>query len=549
MATHGLLNSTEDSAIARLDHVVATLTRQRRWYQLARYLADSLFWGLVVSALAVLYLRLAGLPELLLPVVVCLIALSLCAGSVLAWRHKPAGLTTAILADARLGLKQRLSTAWEYRQQKPDTNVSRALAMQVVGRRHAVVSGVFPFELNLTGMLIPLAAALLILANIVDLREPASTPADQIDFLLAEEGKRLKLFAEQMKLQAQREKLARSLHESDSIQQLGADMEAGAMQREQALERLAAVERSLSRQRDLALRDAQQSSHSPIAGIRRGENNPAGSEEQRAAQPTTLSPDSTESLQQIRSFGLSSIKSRLSAGELSAADLQSLENAAEMLRETGSDSAAWGDELRNALDQYADGDTSELKRVLESLTQTEQQIRDAEELDEARAAISRASENLGGQSIFKTNRIRATDNFPASEAGDAEQLLEGGVMADFQDAQLTAGDGLGRSQAKFEVLRESGSSGAELSSDSSLTLKPESKPNAGESFKSQTWSLPEIGDISVDSVQLNAQFRQQLEAVQAKESIPLHRKEFLRRYFLNLHHAVEESGSAEEISK
>ena len=65
-------------------------------------------------------------------------------------------------------------------------------------------------------------------------------------------------------------------------------------------------------------------------------------------------------------------------------------------------------------------------------------------------------------------------------------------------------------------------------------LRPDGQVREGEEFSSQGRMLPRSNRPGVESVDMPGEYAAQIEGVISREHYPAHRKEFIRRYFLNL---------------
>ena len=154
--------------------------------------------ALILASAFVLYTRLntTGSSTTVLGVLLSVALLG--AGIMARWR-RPNDLHIAVLADIKLKLKQRLSTAWEFARAQPDSEISTRLAVQVVKQRLPLRSEpVFPVRINTWGKLIPIAVALLVLVNVVDLGKINDHSIIEIDDSVVAEGKRVREFAERL---------------------------------------------------------------------------------------------------------------------------------------------------------------------------------------------------------------------------------------------------------------------------------------------------------------------------------------------------------------
>ena len=170
------------SAGARLKAVVRGLTRANRLQVFVACAWGGLFWGLMASCGAVVVIRIGRLPYSAWDVVAWILGLALAAAAVIARKRCPDDLQVAILADLRLNLKQKLSTAWEFARGQSDAALAERLAVQAVkARLPAKPEHVFPLGINTWGRLTPVAASLLVLVSILDLSQFAEPAVSELD--------------------------------------------------------------------------------------------------------------------------------------------------------------------------------------------------------------------------------------------------------------------------------------------------------------------------------------------------------------------------------
>ncbi len=490
-------------ALDKLEALVRGLTRARSAQIAVAVVLDGLFFGLVAASVGVVAVRLAGLEDHAAVLAAVSVSLAVAASALLAWRRRPDDLETAILADLRLNLQQKLSTAWELARAGNDPGLAEQLAARVVGPRSRLrAEGVFPLRPGGFGRLSPIAAGALILVAIVDVGRTQAPAPILADEAVVGEGVRLREFARRMEARALRDALPRSLAESRRMQRLGSRMETGTLARGEALSRLRLLGASLGEQRRaLEARDGArgQAPRSDAAGDGRG------------------------TASRLASLGAEQILEALRDGLLEASDLRRLLGA-----EGGPDPAL----IERALRRFAAGESGELRSLLEELDADGAASREREELRQAEARIERSRRNLGdGEGDARDRADDAPAGLPSEEDG-----FEGFGGADAGEGDAGA-DGGDRRAGTFG--REGTGTGepAALPGASGLpgpVVRPQSLPGTGAVLRADARVLPRAGAPTVEAGEVEARFAPQLEEVLARDDYPAHYKAFIRRYFLNL---------------
>ncbi len=512
-----ILGVDERRARETLGGIVSTLTGQKRRQLLVEHGWLGLFWGVAVSTLVVLTLKLAA-PGYLSPTVVAsIIGLALAAAACKAWMDRPDELQVAILADVELKLKQCLSTAWEFATRDGDPALVQRLAVQAVKQRYPSQSqAVFPLRINTWGALVPVAALALILVSVVDLERLPGPAPPVIDDVVVEEGVRLREFARQMQSRAAREGLPRATSESENIRRLGARMESGSLSRGQALNRLQKLGEALASQRQAALTEAGAGDAGPTDTFAR-----IGSSDADASR-------------------LRDMLEQLLQGRLAPDEIESLGRESEALTRMG----ITAQELREARENFAAGEPLSLQQMVEELSRKELALEDARELGRALERVEQVRENLGDLIVRPKELAQPVQT---AEAGrdDGDPHAEGGVLR--QDA----GEEYGAMVQERLSDYGSGSSPRERaqtldpeSERENIVLKPRSEFREGAGFTAETRVLPRAGRPNVEAAQLDVRFAVQMEEVLSKEQYPLHHKDFIRRYFLALSQGVANEASA-----
>ena len=499
------------AAREHLAAVVANLTRARALQILVECAWGGLFWGLLVSTVVMLSVRLGRLAYPAWAIVGGSLALAMIVAAVGAWRRRPDDLQVAILTDLRLNLKERVSTAWEFARAAPDDGLTARLAAQAVWAvRRPNPRRVFPLRMSNWGRLTPVAATLLVLVSLVD---PPGTAEPQVmigDEGVAAEGSRLREYGRRLEGRARREGLRRSVEASQSMQHLGSRMESATLSRRRALNRLRDLGATLDEEELAALRDAVELDVGPLE----------------------LVSSATSPLARI-----ARLRSRIQAlldGSSARGQAESLSGDEDGLTGIGISAA----ELERALEDFSTGDPQELRRILDALTRLDRALRDAQELGDAGQAVDRARDNLGAADLPSGRQGEAPGT--ASNQGEgrmgARRGDDGGPTRSKKEGDPTTGDGSGFSPDGTSRGRQSrGPTGTEPRGQ---IIKPEARLGEGLVFRSEARVLPRAGQPTVEAVELDPSYAAQLEGVLAKEVFPLHYKEFIRRYFLALSEGV-----------
>jgi hypothetical protein len=455
----------------------------------------------------------------------------------MAWTHRPNKLEVAIRADLELNLQQRLSTAWEFMEQaekqRSPTNDSgpqngigprngidtepmdldEVLAAQAVRARlpsYARVRQMFALRANAFAVMTPVALVALVLVGMFEPNAPNHRARVESDEMVISEGVRLRDYGRRMQARAGQRELPRSARQSKRVQELGNRMRSGALSRDEALTRLRDLDSDLDNEQRAALNQGAETNVGPLSTQTLGNR----------VQPRGISAQ--DLLQQM-------LDGLIKPGDTNNQMLNSDPSA---LARSGVSS----EELRNALSQFAAGERKALEDVLEKMARSNRAGRDAGELGNAREQVARARENLGDalartddeqnpytgtaqagqqEAAGSSDRSNASDAF-GDDAGDFGNAMPGG-----------RGDGpMKRRQtpANREVrVIETGP-----------TLRAAGQIRDGDVFVSEGRVLPRASDAQIDMTRIDAQYTQQLEQVMANERYPLHYKEFIRRYFLNL---------------
>ena len=502
----------------RLGDFVRDLTRARRLQIFVELAGGGLFFGLLAACVSILATRLFELPFPVWPAAGAALALGLVAAAGLAWRRRPDTLQVSILADIEIGLEQRLSTAWEFALRHPGTALTARLAAQALARRVPMTNIVFPLRISVWGRLAPLAALLLALVALVDPGWRIQDPVAPVDPLVAEEGVRLREHGQRMEEQARRESLPRSREAASGLQRLGARMESGSSSREQALSRLRELDAALGGERRAVL----------------AQSLPAAAAD--------LPPGTLAGAPLFSDGRLGALLSSVQQGTLTPGDLEMLGNESTWI------SALWiaPEELEQALARYASGEHEALAQLLETLSEMDGAIREAQLLWDAEQVVRLARENLGDAGALL--------GFPG-ERGDAADRGDGAlallnarvpVRADedagpFSAALKAPGRGMGVQTPSIPSV-----SPRSRRTPDEVALEIKGRPGEGDVYRTEARVLPRAGQVSIPAALLSPEFHGELEAVLAKQSYPLHQRELVRQYFLRLSQGTSEGRTAKD---
>lgn len=478
------------SAEDRLRSVVASLMRARRVQQMVDYACMGLLAGLVLATLAILAARLVPLPISLWQAAAVPVIAALAVALWAAWQRHPDPLEVAIRVDLRLGLRQRLSTAWEFMTaHRDDERVGRLAVQAVKANLPRSPRRVFPLRINRWGQLAPLAAAALLLASVLDLEwTPAVAPS--FDERVASEGQRLSVYARAMHERARRDALPRSAKEAERLERLGRRMQGGAYSRAESLDHLRDMARSLDNESRRALAE--------------GNNARAGAPETPSAKPGAVG--------QPGSVG-------------------ALPRAGSALREMD-------DDTRTAITRAAgeaNGDRSEAddevsRQMLENGSAADRAKTEYAELRRAGDQVRQAQENLGESLARRDDAGRLPSNTPGVDEGEDE---DGWNASRHRGAAGTASRSAGRSDVPAPAEPDPTPLRSQSAQNGPL-LKPQGQMREGESFVSQAQIAPRSARPSAEEVPLSREFASQVEEVMSRDDYPVHYKRFIRQYFLTL---------------
>lgn len=511
-------HESAESARERLRQAVRALTRARRLQLLLDYAFAGLLAGLCLGTVAVAAARFAHSPYPLgwfaAGPVIGAFLVAVIVGS----RRLPGPLEVAIRADLMLRLKQRLSTAWEFmsvqgEHDRGSSELIGRLAMQAVrAGLPARAAVVFPLRVNRWGWLAPLAAAALLLASIADFDGVQPRSPRAADEQVVGEGQRLGAFGREMQARARRDKLPRSQRQADRIEQLGARMQSGAIDRNQALGQLGELGDTLEQERTNALEAQSRASaaarralRSAIAGL-----NPGAALE------------------------------RMQRGALERADANALTQHPDTLERSGIPRK----EMQAALERYQAGADEALKAILEKLARLERALKEDEELSKALEQVRRSQDSLGRPRVSSAGPNSASIAIDwDDERIDRDAQHAGQARAEARMQTRSSADAA-RAGSQADLSTPSGRADAPLRGEADApgrVLRPQGQPRSGPELTTQGRMLPRVNRPNVGQLPLAAAYEAQIESVLSKDQYPEHYSAFLRNYFLNLNQGAQVS--------
>ena len=484
-------NIDANLAEEHLVQFMRSTTRQKQRAILIDLIYISVFWAVLTSAGTVLFFRLSGVTVSVISILTLALLLALITAGILARARRPDDLQVALLADIKLNLNQRLSTAWEFYQANPKSEVTARLAIQ----------------LNVYAKLIPMAMALLVLASVIDLGRLNEPVVIEADATVVDEGKRLRAFAEQLRSVAHRERHPRSAIASEKVLRWGTRMQSGSLSRREALIGLRQLGVDVKNHRQDALYDGAmlplEISESQITDLTRG----------------------------LDRLGVQSMLRSLIAGGLSAAEAHALTLEANTLARLGIDLAS----LEQALENFDNGTQGNLRQILEKLVEMDIALHDASSLSMATTALQRARENLGDSRATQALHARGDTNPGLGGYHRVEVRSADSLNSPHLPSNRGTNSGYGQQIPNTFTRSQKQSSQRETE----VILRAQGQTGIGDFFSAEARVRPRVDQPSVARVQLDPLFSAQLEPVLSREDYPLHHKAFIRRYFLGLSIAVD----------
>jgi len=476
---------TDSSALEHLAATVNRLVRAETRQALTHYAFAGLFWGIAAGCVAVLVIRLWPLPVSIAHATISCIVIGLVVGLIIGWVTRRSPMAVAILADIRLNLKQRLSSAWELYEHDKQSVTAAGISRQLLKSRTPIAERIFPLTRQSGnteyahpgirwGRLLPAVALLLFLLNTLDFERLAGQHIGQVDSAVQREGTTLRTYGASLAQRARDDNLEASGQMAESMRQLGRRMESGALARGPALERLNELRRDINNVRQrLTPRNSNADGGNDYSDARRIIENAA---------------------------------SELADGNSSPSELRdntSLERAlvtADINQEA----------FRQAVEDAQNGDPESLEKMLQVLRENDPAERnradDAEELERAYERVQSIRENLGAETESRSSAPSGSDR--GSQTDDDFAALPG----DRSNAPNFVFGDQGRPGGGRSAAEDSQAEGIAPDQDQP-TVRPKAKINEGQELATQTRTAPKLGNINTPFRAINTQQQQQLEAI------------------------------------
>ncbi len=503
MQTSATFDARDDNALSRLRHLIRALVKARRRQHALEVGAVGLLWTVVLATLIVVVVRLMGLDVAPWVVATGISVAGAFITAVLIWRSRPDDMSVAIDADIELRLKQRLSTAWEYVRAEAPRPIAARLTQAALVRRHARrPEHVFPPRLNMEGRFLPVAYIALMVAVMFETAPIEDNSSAVADKEVSIQGARLGEFGRQLESRARRQGLPRAERQARRMQELGNRMRSGLLTRSEALDRLKPLSQAVDAERLAAMSEGPQTPMGPL----RVESVPGRS--------GNLARSLRDSLE------------RALAGE---------GRPDERTRSQLDSMGISREELKKALDALSKGDESRLRELMNELERLSKNAEDAEALDDAGKAIDRARRNLGDEAASSQAEPRRRST-PDRGAGSGEARPGQGNPGDADEFGMGESPNSGRpgKGPPIEELMRERTSRFDVPEGNLVVIQARGQLGEGEVYSTEARVLPKLNEPTRPPQAVNAAMTEQAEAVMSESSYPPHRKDFLRRYFLNL---------------
>ena len=519
-------NATDSSALDHLAATVKRLVRAERRQALTHYGLAGLFWGITAACAAVLVIRLMPLPVHVVHAAFTCILAGTAIGLATAWHKRRSPLAVAILADIRLNLQQRLSSAWELYEKDTQSVMAAGITRQLLRTRTPVAHHVFPLSARSAnpqythpgirwGRLLPVVALLLLLLNTLNFEHLTGQPGVQPDSTVQHEGTTLRTYGASMALRAREANLEQSAQIANTMRQLGRRMEGGTLTRGAALDRLNELRADINQVRQRLL---------PHNGARNGAD--------------AVTADESEQ-DRARSV-IENAVSELANGSVSAGELRD-DTALQRALETADINP---DAFRKALQDANNGDPQRLEKMLHELRRElrndDRAERDAQALERAYERVQSTRENLGAQPEAGSPAASARGSHSEDDFVEEHDGLMQGQNSESSDVVFQErGRPGGLASASGSKQNDASSTAPVAVPDSDQpSVRPKGKISDGGELITQTRITPKLDEVTTATQAVEPQQQQQLEAILSKDTLPAHQKAYVRRYFLELSRAV-----------
>ncbi|NLC59471.1 MAG: hypothetical protein GX774_21750 [Armatimonadetes bacterium] len=548
-------------ATLALERKIDRIRRRIRLLLAVRWSVRFALGGTLASLLALVIFRLADAP---FPGrhAALLFAGTTAAGALFGFCRRVTPFQAALATDARLGLKECLSSALALRHDGEQTPLVAALLADATRRSAAIdVRAVYPLRLPrearfLAGALLVLALALYLptLPRFQSARERAERAA------MRAEGERIVRVAKELRqtLDARHADLNRRL--AHNLEQLGKGMQAARIGKKEALVRLHKLTREVTAaQRQQAL-----------AGGTRSLSR-AGEALKQAARAAEAKASSPEAGQRLRQMGealrrgdteqaarlLQELANRAVSGKLSAQERQQMAQEARQIAQALADTslAEAARPLQEAAKQLQQGQlaaaarqfeqaggtcqsggasrsASQMRQVEQALQQARRQLAEAgqEKAPESGQTLARGEgDGADGRSIGSMmGEPTAGQASPDAGRGTTNQQQSGGPMGGSAPEERQAAE-RPRGQAPFERLYA-----PERVATNRIDTQVRGKQGSGRSDLTPVRGAPKRGDAYQPYYEVYSSYRRAAEEALSKEEVPATCRKQVRDYFQSL---------------
>ena len=482
---------------------------QQRYLRLKRGIlaGDVCLIAIGVAFLATLVMVLFGWPVSQWVLYGAIGGLGLLVWLMLAWRVRIGPLPVLIAADHQLGLRERLSTAYEYVEQRPHNRFVPSLVAEAEqAARRVEPHRVFPFQIPQRLWCIPLILSALVVLSQVDV-----TPFQFEDWGRAEvsdevrtEGKRLERWGRRLETLAQQEKLDRSLILARHMQDLGRRLQREEGREAAASERINTLSQYLQRM------------------------------QQELRERSLMSATGDMAVQELLTSGKSvkqemqDILGLLRNDALPNEMRQVAEQGAQRLSQVMQNSP----ELSELLQNLQAGNVAAARQLVQDLLNKQQAAEEMEHLDRARQALQYSSRAIQrGDSEQAQNQTSPSNQRPQrADSGEGSGFDEDMMSEDMPGMEDFESPGF---SGDFGASDHSKSGGPQPLRESEQPVSQvKVKSGEGDMRLSYVRHLPLQNEAKVPVEQAVVPYQRAAEEVLAQEQIPRGYREQIKQYFL-----------------
>ena len=501
-----------------------------------RYFVEATFYGVIAclalaiaSAMSIVHFN-AGL---WLPIVFVAAVLPATLAGIL---RKDSGLRILIDTDRRLGLKERVSTAYQLMHGGDTGGVNRLAIADAAEHAMSIdPKKVFSAKLPKKAWAIPLLAAIAVVLLFIDLDLPAvlrhpATP------LAAEQGLQIEELGKRLAARAKRETLPETFKLSEEMQRVGQELQQEKLSQEDSLQRV------------LDLASQAQKIASELAQRLKTRTGQATKKESEDIEPKQLSPRGQGQPQPNRSdeyFGKIRDESGQplpSMGPTETPSPLSADPRSEKSPEGGASSPSANGPEDNEADvedsNFAEEQDSDRAAQIDRQRQVQQERGDLESMAEAEGRLREMADALGGEN-------GGTD--PGEQSGSQQDLAnrkqEGPEATENGQAEgtgrETAGNSVSDAIGDTPAKDEPGPPDVPDRSAKRAITELKGRISSEETVRILIRSLPEAAETSANFEDLMQSYQKQMEETILKETMPPNQREYVRDYFLLLGVAEE----------